>query len=405
MIKRVDRKATSEAVSLGVASVVNGLAAYAMVIFVSRTYDAVDFAAFSVAWSIWAVSVAVLIFPLQHWVIWRSALDSGTAGLRSALARIGLLVLVVLAILYALGSSSRLFPTFGQWPLVLVAIGASSALLGLVRGLLAAAGRYRSVAWVIGLENIIRAVFVIGVVRGGSGPDLAALSLCAGLLSVVPFLRHLRLDRGKPTAPIHVLSELGSLAGATALAQVLVQFPPAFAEWLGESPATVSAIFATFALGRAPILVILALTTRLTHPLTEFLSDSERDHLGVLGKAVAWLLGAVVSAYVVGLTVGPTIVAWFFGEDRSLSNADTALVASGLTMAIGGVVAILVLLGLGASKQASLYWLGGVSGAIVLGVVGLGIPTAFFVGEAIPLVAATLAIKARLRQRVGPHSS
>lgn len=400
MTDRGQTSAKADSAAVGFASVVNGLAAYAIVVIVSRSYDDIGFASFSVAWSIWALAVAVLIFPLQNWIIWRATIDGGTGGLRRAWPRVLALIALVLAVLFVSGSTERLLPAGEAWPYVLVGIGASSALLGLGRGVLAARGSYRAVAWVIGSENLVRLAVVAGVVAAGLGPQPAALSLSAGLLVLVPFASRLRIDRpGETSKPIRVLAEFGTLAGATAFAQILIQFPPAFAEWLGESPATVSAIFATFAIGRAPILVLLALTTRMTEPLTRFLTDMRRDHVGTLDRALLWLLAGVVLAFVIGLTLGPAVVAWFFGDERSLSGSETALIAVGLTLAMAGIIAILVLLVLGASRRATIYWFAGVALAVALGSWGIGIPATFAIAEAVTIVASAVTTRALLRQR------
>ena len=402
MTDRGSENTRTDSAAIVFASVVNGLAAYAVVVVVSRAYDEVDFAAFSVAWSIWALAVALLVFPIQNWIIWRSTIDSGTAAVRRSLPRVIALVSLVLGVLFLAGSSSRLCPEGEIWPQVLLAIGASSAVLGFARGLLAGTGRYRAVAFIIGAENVIRLGVVALVVRSTPSPEAAALALSAGLIVLIPFVGQLRMDRAVSPRPVRVVAELGSLAGATALAQTLVQFPPAYAEWLGESPATVSALFATFAIGRAPILILLALTTRLTEPLTRLLSRTSRDQVVVLRRALLWFGGVLIVTYLSGLTVGPDVVAWFFGEGRALSGSDTALVALGLGMAMGGVLAILVLLGLNASGLATVYWLAGVVCAVALGATGVGLPAAFVVGEALPTIAAVFTIRNLWRRRVDP---
>jgi len=376
-----------DSAALTVASVVNGTAAYATAIVASRGLDDIGFAAFSVAWSLWALSVALLVFPVQHWIIWRSAHDGDTAAVRVAMPRVIVVIAVVIVILYAAGNSERLFPVGDGWGPILAVIGVSSALIGISRGLLAAGGRYDKVAWVIGLENVLRlgavagAIFLLGRVAQWS-----VLGLSVGILALIPFLTKLRFAGSEASVKVSVLAELGALAGATALAHAMVQFPPAAAEWLGESPERVSAIFATFSLGRAPLLVMLGVSARLTKPLTRFLSGSAARIRKSMTKAVVGLVVVSFVAGVMGYAIGPEVVVWFFGPGRALGSTETALVAAGLVMATAGVVVTLALMAKRANRIAATFWAASVVAAIMLAIYGVSVPVAFFAGETMAIV-------------------
>jgi O-antigen/teichoic acid export membrane protein len=138
----------------------------------------------------------------------------------------------------------------------------------------------------------------------------------------------------------------------------------------------------------------------MTEPLTRFVTDTTKNRMAILHRALLWLVAAVLLAFVTGLTVGPTVVSWFFGSDRALSALQTALVAFGLTLAMAGVIAILILLVLGASRRATLIWLLGVTVAVVLGVWGVGIPLAFALAETGTVCLAVVAIRAQLRRNI-----
>lgn len=371
---------------------INGLAAYALVVVASRSLDTPDFAAFSVAWSIWALCVAMLVFPVQHWIIWRSAVDRGGAGVRKAMPRVVGLIVVVLAALWLAGRSDRLFRSGESWSLLLVLIGGTSAALGVGRGALAAVNRYGYVAWVLGLENVLRLLALVGVLQITVDPEPAVLTLAVGVLALTPFIPQLRLDRVGHTGDVRVMTELGALAGATALAQVLVQFPPAYAEWLGEPPEVVSALFATFSLGRAPLLVILAVSTRLTDPITRFFSRQGSAVRPLLGRALLAFAGGVVVTAVVGYAIGPEVVALFFGPDRVLDRSETSLVAAGLALAAAGVLATLGLMAKGSNRLAAGYWLMGLVISMAIAARGGGIPLSFLLAEmvAVSLCCGTL---------------
>ena len=373
--------ARRDTLGLTVASVVNGVAAYAVVVVASRGLDTPGFAAFSVAWSVWALCVAVLVFPVQHWIIWRSALDGGTAGVRAAMPRVLGLVVVVLGGLWLAGSSDRLFEAGGTWSFPLVLIGASSAILGLGRGSLAAKGRYGDVAWVLGGENVLRLLVLVGVLQLTSDPQPAVLTLVVGMLVLIPFIPHVRLGGGEEPGQVRVLAELGALAGATAVAQVLVQFPPAMAEWLGEPPEVVAAIFATFSLGRAPLLILLAVSTRLMDPLTKFLSQSTQEVRPILRVVLFAMAGGVVLTGVLSYLIGREAVAFFFGPERALDPWETSMVGAGLALAAIGMLATLGLMAKGSNRLAVGYWAIALALAIALATAGLGIPLPFFVAE------------------------
>jgi O-antigen/teichoic acid export membrane protein len=384
--------ARRDSVSLVVASLMNGATAYAIVVAASRSLNDTNFAAFSVAWSLWALSVALLVFPLQHWIIWRSTFDGTNAALRVARWRILGLISVVFVALFLTGSSDRLFGQGQWWSVVLVLVGASSALLGVTRGLLAAKGSYGAVAWVIGAENVFRLGIVIWLLNLSATPQILVASLAVGCVVLVPFIGSLGVSHEEIATPVRAWSEVGALAGATALAQVMVQFPPAFAEWIGESPVEVAALFATFSLGRAPLLVILSLSTRLTRPLTSRLQRPTEAVRRDLTVGIVLIFFSAALAAALGYAVGPMIVEWFFGPGRALGRADTAMIAGGLGLAFSGVVMILGLLALDENRRAFTYWLFAVVLAMGLSSAGTGIPAAFLIATAFAVACSAIAL-------------
>jgi O-antigen/teichoic acid export membrane protein len=209
---------------------------------------------------------------------------------------------------------------------------------------------------------------------------------------LVPFVSHLRLEAEGEPGEVNVLAELGALAGAMALAQVLVQFPPAFAEWLGESPEVVSAIFATFSLGRAPLLVILAVSARLTDPLTRFMSGPVDQVRRTLARTMWVTAAAVAIAGLLGYLIGPQLVTWFFGPGRALGAGETAMISAGLALASAGVVVTLGLMVKGSNRLAAVYWLVALIIAVVSALLGIGVPMSFLIAEllAVALSATTL---------------
>lgn len=366
-----------------------------------RTLDDVGFASFGVAWSLWALSVAVLIFPVQHWIAWRAVVDGGLGGVLAARRKVGGLLGGMVLVLAMIGLSDELFRAPGPWWLAMASIGVSSAALGVGRGLLVARDRLGSVATVIGLENVVRLAFVMAALAVGLGAVGAGVAIGSGVLVLLPFVRALRVDDAAG-GEVRVLGDLLSLAGAAALAQVLVQFAPVAAELTDADAGEVAAVFSTFALTRAPVLIALALSTQLTTPITRWLGTgrvTERQlGLTVLG------IGSVLTpiGWLVGRSVVPPLVVWFFGSGRSLAPADSAAVTAGMSLAVLGVFGIVGLLAVDRSGSALVVWslaiLVGASWAVWAG----SIPQAFLVAELVGFAGTVYAFVLPASRRVGP---
>lgn len=101
----------------------------------------------------------------------------------------------------------------------------------------------------------------------------------------------------------------------------------------------------------------------------------------VIGLAVSTLLAAVL-----GYSIGPEVVVWFFGSGRALGATETALIAAGLVMATVGVLVTLALMAKRANRIAVVSWAASVILALLLAGYGVSIPVAFFTGEAMAIV-------------------
>ena len=264
----VASSAASDSTGLIVASVVNGLAAYGFAALGLRVFGPERFAPVAIVWSIWALAVAATTFPLQHWINWR-ARDRQGIGLGASDADPHRRVRAGGVARYgrhrgfdapASQGDRRMDRSHRR-----AGVDVGSAGFG-GGGVLAAKGDYRGVAVAIGGENLARLVIGSIVVAVGGGVLAFGWALAAGPLVLLPLLG--RLGTGPAGVRVPILSGLGGLTVAVLVAQVFVQLSPLAAEWLDADADSVSAVFATFALFRAPVLMGLAAVTRLTTPFT-----------------------------------------------------------------------------------------------------------------------------------------
>jgi hypothetical protein len=266
---------------------------------------------------------------------------------------------------------------------------------------LAAQGEYRSVAIIIGSENAIRFLAAVIVAAMGGGVVVFGWTLAIGPLVLVPVSRRLRIhDKGSP-APF--LVALGGLTVAVVVAQAFVQLGPLAIEWLDGSELEISAVFATFALLRAPVLVALGAVTRLTSPLTAMAQRRDAARLGRLLRAVtaAAIAGGAV-AYALGFAIGPDIVEFLFGAGTAIDGGSTGAIALGLWLAVIALVLLVLHIASDSTPQALAIW--GAAGllAFVTAVTSAdpvsGVTAGFVIGEVAAVAASTAAHTVRYRR-------
>jgi len=399
------RRATGESSVLLVGSAVNGVFAYVFVAIGTRAVGAEGFAPVAVLWTFWALSAAVLTFPLQHWVIRQMAIDGDAGGVRAALPRILGWVAGVVGALTVIAAVFRA-ELFGAeaswvWPALVAGTAAGSGYLGMVRGLLAGAGRYGPAAAVIGGENVVRVA--AAVIAATVSADAAAfgMALLAGPIAGV--FRPSVLPGAPPaTPPDRAL--LGSAGIGLLLAQIVLNGGPPLLAALGGSEAEVTAFFAALALFRAPYLLALGLTVRVTAPLTRLVEDRRFEVLGRITRlGAAATVAAAAAAAGVGWAVGPAVIRVLFGEGTDPSAAVTAAVAAGCTLALGALGLTVALIARAASVALSASWAASVAGGGIVLVIASGWPAvervvlAFVAAEAVAVAAMTFAGERWLR--------
>ena len=285
---RASRRAAGGSGALLAGSLVNGLAAYGFIALGTRALGAEGFAPVAIVWVFWAFSAALLTFPIQHWVIRQMELDGHSGGVRAAAGRVALMAAAVAVGegLIAAVAGRRLFGDGSWvWPAAVAGVALGSGFMGLLRGLLAGSGRYRAAAVVIGGENLIRLAVGAALLASSRDPRLLAAALLTGPLIALFWPKAWRLD---PVAGPRPSTGLVGAAGLSVLlAQAILNGGPPLVAALGGAEAEVTAFFSALALFRAPYLVALGLTVRITAPLTRRVEELGRGSLRAPALGVA----------------------------------------------------------------------------------------------------------------------
>jgi len=374
-------------VLLTAATLVAGAFAYVFVVVGARSFGAEAFAPATVLWTIWSACVAVLMFPIQQYVVQTVVASSRHDEHRVAEAA-PTFALATAAIMVAVAVVSVLFGAqlFGAqvWPFALAAISIplGTAVLGLSRGLQIARRQVGAAASSLALENVVRVVALVAAGRSGN-PTLAALAVPAGFLVVLLWPRSLRVDRTgdritfQPSEPGRsnrdepsARSFLATVGIGSLLAQVCLTSGPFFLALIGGAPAEVTAAFATMSVFRAPFLLVVGASPELTRLATELVARGRRDMVRRMqvGVSVATVVLALAAAGIGSVSV-PLMSALFDLEDP-LSPGLSAAVAAGSVLAVGALGHTIRLVAASATRVVGLTWAvatGTFGGALLIG--------------------------------------
>jgi O-antigen/teichoic acid export membrane protein len=354
---------------LAAGSVVSGVLAYVLFALVTRGLGAVTAAPVSVLWTVWALAGAAFTFPLQHWIT-RSLTAGRETDVRSSGARVG--AVVAGAALAAGGLSwivrERLFQREdAAFPVLVALVVVGSAAVGVLRGGLAGRGRMAAVAWSLVAENALRCVLV-AVLLLADVHDPVAHGLCLVAGSLVALWPGAWRFEAAGEGRAGSLAFLGGAATAQLLAQGVLTGGAVVLALVGGSPAEVTAMFATLALFRAPYMVVLGTLPQVTHHVTGLVVAGEIRTLRSLARRLAVLGAATVAVgTVLGLVVGPLLVAAVFGGTVEVGAGVAAVVAAGCALALVNVVLMVGALALERPGRVAGAWgLAVVAGATVL---------------------------------------
>lgn len=370
---------TTSGLALG--SILSGLLAYLLFALVTQGLGAEAAAPLSVLWTFWAFAGAALTFPVQHWVS-RHLATGEVDVVRAAARRVSVTVFLAALVsgLVAWLLREQLFNRSDPWfPSLVVLVALGSAVMGLVRG--AAGGRRRFGAMALSLvaENALRCLAAAGLlIAGVDDPVAYGLALAAGPAVAVLWWPTLPAAHDHPDAPARspgAVTGLGSASAVQVVAQVVLTGAPVLVALSGGAPATVTALFATLALFRAPYLVALGAVPQLT-VLVAQRTDGGRRPLPVAASAVlagssATLL-LVLLAAAVGALLGPAVVPLVFGSTVQVAGVEAGLVAAGCAVAVVNLVLVVVALAQDRALGALAAWGVAVAVAAVAGLTVAG---------------------------------
>jgi len=411
---RINRRVRDSG-ALAVGSVIAGLLAYGFFSLATHTLGAEGAAPVSVLWSYWAVAAAVLTFTVQHWTIRTLAHDGHEGTVAQSLPKIALMaaVLTGLAGLLAYVFRDQLFGDLGiAFPALVAAITAGSLFMGLLRGALAGRQRYFATAASLVGENAVRVILAVAVALAGGGSKAFGVAMASGPIIGLLWIGSLRFARAPATAPAsrNPLALVSETASGSLIAQVVLTSAPVVLAAAGGAPGQVTSLFIALAVWRAPYLVALGVTPKLTGGLTRLVVSGQSRQVGQLrALLVAVVIGAALAAIVIGTTVFQPILHVAFGEDITMDTWALAAVGVGTAIALGNLVLLLLMLALGRSGAATAAWAVAVGVAAVwLGLSPLSptsrIVTGFVLAQATAFVL-LLGLSIRLPARARPATA
>jgi len=352
------------------AAVISAVGAYTFQVIGGRALGPVDFAPISILWTVFFVGFTVLLLPLEQLTIRRLTLSGGDASAlrESRLVMAGVLLLTVAAAVGFVVSTLDRF--FASNPVYILLVGSLFVLYGayaIGRGFLAGRGRFAAYGGAVIGESTVRVLAAIPVVL------LAPSAVGLGWAMVVAPLVILLVRPWR--APEHTLAVqsgtgtdtrfVAALLIAQAASQTALAAGPVIVGIMGGSAQAVSIFFVTFTLFRGPITASYNLTARVLPEFTRMAATG--NHAGLKRWAVRlglWGFGASVLIGLAAAAVGPSIVAFLYGEEFRPAPLLTGLAAAGV---VGGLLVLFstqILIAEGATQR--------LAGAWVVAIVAMG---------------------------------
>lgn len=390
--------------AIAAGSLLAGLAAYAFQVLGGRTLGDEGFAPVAALLSVHSLILAVLLTPVELLTVRRLTLTRGGAAGGQDRRSIAVTVAAAVAVMvgFVAASLDRYFRGSEVYVVVGAAVVGSHALFALGRGWLAGMGRYVAYGVVSGAAAVVRVVLV-AVWMQFADSDLAfAWAVALPPLIVLawrPFRRELPVVRAVPRPGSGSLMAGFVLAGA--ISQVFVLVGPLVAGVLVRDPAqvarTVSVVFVTFSLARAPLLLAQNLAARLLAGLTRLVAVGASAELRAWSRrlGIAGLLAAPLG-FLGGVWLAPPLIAALFGEAFRPHPTAAGLAVAGCMVAAASVFLDQVLVALGATGKLAGAWTAalGVAAVTLLvtgGTAEVRVATAVAVGELAALLGVLIA--------------
>jgi O-antigen/teichoic acid export membrane protein len=386
-------------------TIVAALGAYALQFAGGRTLGPEGFAPVSAIWTLMFIITSVVHLPMEQQVTRLVATGEGIrAGRRILASAIALAVVVgvgfVAATLTSLFEGDRVYAW--QAAVLFAAVGIAAVR----RGELAGSTAYHSYGYATIAQTItMLLVGIVALVLVGTAHGLIwglALAPLANLLFRAPRPTVRRGDRpdaattDRPTGESAHGRFLGAYIGASVSSQGLLAAGPLAVVLIGGNAATVSILFVTFTLFRAPLTLLYAMQARFLPVLVRFHVRGDTRRLSSTMIRVA-ASGAVLApiGFVAGWTVGPLIIELFYGSAFAPAAVVAAAIAAGVVLATATHLAGQVLVATGQTGQLAIAWTTGlVTAAAALvtlpGTASARVAVSFLLGEAVALAAVSV---------------
>jgi len=386
------------------------LLAYVFQLVGGRLLGPEAFAPVTVLWTVMFLTGTIGLTPIEQFVA-----REATAGRRVLTRRswaIGAIVLIMASASggFALLTRDALFLGESGFVWLAVLTVAATAPLFVARGLAVGQRRFDLFGLMLGLEGLGRLVVGgVGLLIVGGPVGLAwgvALGPALGLL--VPTFGFERRATQPPSGQAGTF--LVPYIGASAASQLLLAGAPLAVAALGAGPATISIVFVTFTLFRAPVTILYLVQGRLLNLLVRIELAGDAARLTRIRRSIE-LSGtaAVALAGVTGWALGPGLVGLLYGDAFRPDPLVAALAATGVAGAALSQLLGQLLVAAGRTSALARRWAVGLGVAVAVLVAGavldatapaVTVATAFAAGEL--AAAAAMARRASAdRTRVG----
>lgn len=381
-------------------ALISGAAAYGYLMMGTRWFGQAALAPTTVVWSAWAMGAAALTLPVEQWLArirQIPALSDTASGLRR------LLWLVSIALFIILGGGAwivreRLFSHSGwQYPVIFGLTWLGAVAMGITRGSLSASRRFKTGAWLLAGENLLRLALGGVVLVTNAGVVLFTTAIPAGSLTALVWLRK---EAGATDQKLAFsdMAPLLALTGASLIAQLVLTGGPIAAALLQATPAAVTGLFTAMAICRIPYQVLPGFSGKLSVVFTRlWLQDAEAATRRLVRTLLMALAVVPPLGGLIAWTAGnPLIRLLFGGVEVPRITTTTVAVASGVAMV--AFVASLGLMAIGRTRNLLLAWLSGLAAAAItlLSVradVSQRTAWAFLAGEIVALMCCVLVLR------------
>jgi O-antigen/teichoic acid export membrane protein len=332
------RLASDGTLHIVVGSVVGGIGVYTYEVVGARALGGESFAPVSVLLTIHFLVFVIVLIPVEQFLIRRLTISGGARGTGRTVAGpvVGLGLLSAAAGGgYALATLDRNFDGSIWYAAAAVGVVLSHTVFVVARAYLAGRRRFAAYGVSSAAASLLRLALAVPLVLvAASGLGLSWIMAAAPLIVLAwrPFA-----STGRPPPTAHEEAPGRFLAGfvlASAASQALILAGPLLASEIGAAKATVSIVFATFTLFRAPIAFGYNIVARVLPPFTRLAAEGRHDVLrryaSLMGGTGALLAPAALG---IGYGLGPAVVSLVFGPEFRPTAALAAMVAAGVVLA------------------------------------------------------------------------